>query len=512
MSVVINAGSSGGANKWPRSAGFFAALAMVAAATLVAWAFEQRVQIPNLSLIFVLPVVIAAVSFGWGASLAAAFAGLVAYNYFLIPPVYTFRVGDPANLWALGLLLTVAAIASAAAAQSRSRALEAGRGAAQAMALQTLARSLVAATDRTTIARACAEALARVFAAPVVILMEAEGALEPAAVVRGAELTDADWDAARWSFAARLPTRGGAYPAGEADYDFWPVLTPLRQGAVIGVALASDGQRHAAGAERLVEIVIGHLAVALDREAYARRALAASLEKAGERLKSDLLAAVSHDLRTPLSTVLFSLQSLRRFHHAYDEEARAQLLALAETETSRLTSLLENLLDMSRLEAGAVRAATVATAPADLIAAALQQAGSSLTGHRMELQIAPDARPLQVDPGLFASALAQVLENAGKYAPAGSTICVRNDDDGTSGWIDVEDEGAGLGAEADALFGKFTRGVSGDGRPPGLGLGLSIARGFLEAMGGRIEAANRLDKTGARFRLAAPLHLEVRAG
>ena len=200
-----------------------------------------------------------------------------------------------------------------------------------------------------------------------------------------------------------------------------------------------------------------------------------------------------------------TLQSLRKFGKSHDARARAELLALAEAETSRLAGLVGNLLDMSRLDAGAVVVRKAPISPAELVADALEQAERSLSGRTVINEVDGDAPPLVVDDSLFKTALANVLENAGKYAPAGSTIRIRSGAEAGDGWIEVEDEGPGLPEPVEPLFEKFARGVEGDGRPPGTGLGLAIARGFIQAQGGRIEAINRLDRTGARVRLSAPL-------
>jgi two-component system sensor histidine kinase KdpD len=468
------------------AAAYALSLLMVAAATLAAVLVDRVQTVPNLSLIFVLPVVIAAVSFGWGPALAAAVAGVLAFNFFLIAPRYSLNVTDPANIWALILLLITAAIVSAVAAQSRRSAVEAWNAADQATALQALGQSLVAAKGEAGAAKASAEALARLFQAPAVVLLQGEADLDLAAHAGGAELSAADREAAGWALAARMPTRGGAYPVEGAAYDFWPVVTPQRRQAVIGVAISLGEAGRPANPERLAGIVSGYLAVALDREAYAAQVLDSRVEVASERLKADLVAAVSHDLKTPLSTVLFTLQSLQKFSGKHDAKTRAELLTLAETETARLSAMVGKLLDMNRLDAGAVVVKTAAAPPAELAAEALRSADAALSGRKVVNEVKPDAPPLMVDASLFETALANVLENAG--------------------WIEVVDEGPGFpGNDVEPLFEKFSRGVSGDGRPPGTGLGLSIARGFIEAQGGHVEASNRDGAKGARVRLSAPL-------
>ena len=495
----------GGLQRLHPAAAYGLSLLLVAGATVAAVLVDHVQAIPNLSLIFVLPVVIAAVSFGWGPSLGAAVAGVAAFNFFLIAPRYSFHVEDPDNLWALALLLITAAIVSAVAAQSRRRALAAWQAADQAGALQTLARALVAAADRPAAATASAAALARLFKTSAAVLLHDGEALTLAALAGGGPFAAGDEEAARWALASRLPTRGGAYPVEAATFDFWPVVTSQRQQAVIGVCISQDETGRPANPERLVEIVSGYLAVALDREAYAAQVVHSRVEVAGERLKADLLAAVSHDLKTPLSTVLFTLQSLQKFATTHDETTRAELLTLAETETARLSTMVGNLLDMNRLDAGAVVVRKAAMAPADLVAQALRQAGSGLLGHTLVDEVASSAAPLLVDAALFETALANVLENAAKYSPQGSTIRVRGGTDDGMGWIEVLDEGSGFPQAIEPMFEKFSRGVSGDGRPPGTGLGLAIARGFVEAQGGRVEAVNRPGAKGACVRLSAPL-------
>jgi two-component system sensor histidine kinase KdpD len=488
----------------PEVVAYLGSLAAVAVATLAAVIMDQFMAPPNLSLVFVLPVVLAAVSFGFGPALAAAVAGVVSYNYFLIEPRYTLRVADPANAWALVLLLITAAVVSAVAADARRRTMQAWAAADQSAALQGLARRLVGEATRSGLAQRCAEALAQLFRAPAVVMLHEDGVLRPLGAAGGGAPGEADLEAASWSLASGCATRGGAYPVGEASFDFWPITTPQRQQAVIGLLISQREEGRPEAPERLVEIVGGYLSVALDREAYARQVLDSRVQIAGERLKVDLLAAVSHDLKTPLSTILFTLQSLQRFDATHDSKTRGELLAAAEAETARLSRMVENLLDMNRIEAGALPVHAAPTDPVELVAAAIVRARPALEGRRIINEVA-GGKPLMVDEALFETALANLLENAGKYSPEGSEVRIRAGGADGLGWVEVIDEGPGFIGAPERLFEKFARGFAGDGRPPGTGLGLSIARGFLEAQGGRIEAANRQDRKGARVRLLAPL-------
>lgn len=480
--------------------GYGWAVLLAGAALGVAVLLNQRLDIADLSLLFVLPVVIVAANFSLGAALTAAALGAAGFNFFLIQPLYTFSIADSAQLWGLVLLLAVAVIVSAVADEARRRAEEARGHAARAIALQGLARGLVGANTRSEIVAETRAALTAIFDAPSVVLLSGEdGGLE------NDGLTDAELQAAGWALSTRLSSRADAYPPQNATYDFWPVITPSRLGAVIGVRLDGRSEGRPGDIERLLDIVGGHLAVALERRRFAAQAQRAAVIEANDRVKADLLAAVSHDLRTPLSTVLVALQSLQRFGGDHDEATRDELLSLAESETARLAALVGNLLDMGRIDAGAMVVRIEPTALADLVATALDRARPALSGRAIENAVDGEGLNVLVDPGLAATAIGNLLDNAGKYAPAGSTVRIDACAEDGKAVISIVDEGPGLPSPHDHLFERFERGVSGDGRPPGTGLGLSIARGFLAAQGGSVEAANRAERAGARLTVRLPL-------
>jgi two-component system sensor histidine kinase KdpD len=485
--------------------GYVLALPLAAGATAIAVAVNQWANIPNVSLIFVLPVVILAVTFGWGPALLAAAAGVLCYNYFLIPPRYDLRVADPANAWALALFMAVAALTSAVAAESRRRAIEAQAHAGQSAALQDLARTLVAATGRAAILQAVADALARIYDAPAVAMLAERDEVVLERLSEGAALDAGDREAARWSLSSGLTSRADAYPVEASTFDFWVARAtpPLR--AVIGARLSGRAGGRPAEPERLAEIVSGYLSVALERDLYATKAAAAELRRERERVKADLLAAVSHDLRTPLSTIVFTLQSLRRYADSHEPAARDELMALAEAEATRLSGLVGNLLDMGRIDADAVVVQRAPAAVADLVETALRRAAADVAGHPVRNLAASAAELVDVDYGLAETALAAVISNAARYAPRHAPLEIRACVAGAAAEIEVLDQGPGFPASVEPLFEKFTRGVEGDGRPPGTGLGLAIARGFLQAQGGSITAGNREDRPGGRVVIRLPL-------
>lgn len=217
----------------------------------------------------------------------------------------------------------------------------------------------------------------------------------------------------------------------------------------------------------------------------ARMAHAARLEAARERFKAELLAGVSHDLRTPLATIVLTLQSLQTFANDHGPEARAELLELAESEARRLSDLVEALLSASRMEAGQTPVLIEPVSVSEIVGAALADLETEVA-----VNVADDLPHVAADPVLATRALANVLSNAAKYAGE-SLVSVSVRLDSHNVLIEVADRGPGLGIEPERLFEKFVRGVSADGRAPGLGLGLTLARSFMESQGGALSAANR---------------------
>ena len=232
-----------------------------------------------------------------------------------------------------------------------------------------------------------------------------------------------------------------------------------------------------------------------------------------ERLRAALLTSISHDLRTPLASILGAASSLRSFADKYDPEQREELLATLQDEAERLNRFVGNLLDMTRLESGAIALRLDLFEVGEIVGAALERAGSVLARHRIEVPIAPDLPMVRLDAILFEQVLFNLLDNAAKYAPPGSRIDVRARRDGDVVAIEVIDEGPGIPADdLERVFDKFYRVQAQDRRRAGTGLGLAICRGFVEAQGGRIEAQNRADRSGAvlTVRIPVPETAEIR--
>ena len=243
---------------------YLASIAMTTAATVVAVGVDSKVTIPNLSLVFVVPVIIAGVSLGLGPSLCSAILGALAFNFFLTEPRYTLAVDDPANIWAIGLLFVVGLIVSGVAFTSRQRATEAALLRRQATVLQGYSRDVVAADNTNAIISITSQALAALFQVPVVVMLVTEDRVVWLEQVGDVEPQEAELEAARSSLATGLVVRSGVYPNLASRFDFWPVETAEGQNAVIGLAFDPDERPSAPDA--LVNIVVRVLALVLDRQ------------------------------------------------------------------------------------------------------------------------------------------------------------------------------------------------------------------------------------------------------
>ncbi|MGH6964693.1 MAG: DUF4118 domain-containing protein [Phenylobacterium sp.] len=247
----------------PLAGQYVVSLLMVGAATLLAFVVENLIAAPNLTLIFVVPVVVAATVFGWGPSLMAVVAGVLAFDFFFTVPYLSFRIASASDIWAAALLLMIAAIVTTVAAESRRRAVEASRAVDRAEALQALARIVLEMRPRAEILQAAAAALRQIFRAPAVIFLQEGGAFRRAASAGRPEITSADEEAARGALVDRLHMRAETYPYDQAQFEFWPVASPSGCDCVIGVDFTRGERERLEKPERFVDVVAAYLAVAL---------------------------------------------------------------------------------------------------------------------------------------------------------------------------------------------------------------------------------------------------------
>jgi K+-sensing histidine kinase KdpD len=251
----------------PAAGQYAASLIFVAVATGFGFSLEPLMGAANLTLVFVLPVMAAATLFGWGPSLVATVASVLAFDFFFTEPRYSLVIARPADLWAAGLLLAIAASVSMIAAESRRRERAARWSAEQARALQTLAHLVIHAAPTPEILPTAAATLHQIFRAPSVIFIQLAGALRPLASSGGAKITQAEEEAAKSVVETGVRARAETYPYHKSTFDFWPVETPDGRACVIGVSFLQAGRSRPVEPERFIEIVAAYLTTALEREA-----------------------------------------------------------------------------------------------------------------------------------------------------------------------------------------------------------------------------------------------------
>jgi two-component system sensor histidine kinase KdpD len=475
-------------------------------ATAIGMVIDRQIVLPNISLVYVVPVLVAAARHGLVPSLWVSTLSLLAFNFFFLPPLYQFTIRDPANVVALFFFMFVAVAASMLAARTRSQTEAARREARTTAELYAFSRKIAGVVDLYDLQWIVVTHLARLLNAEVVILMPQDGRLEPsAAFPPDSEFSDADLAAARWSWDADSPTGRGTDTLPGGRWLFVPIRTGRSPIAVIGLLPTMAGHALTTAERQLLDAVGNQAAVAIERVTLVADIDQARLGAERERLRSSMLTSVSHDLRTPLASIIGALSSLRSRSTRFDEPTRDELLGTAQSEAERLDRFVGNLLDMTRLDAGAIVPKREPVDAGDLVSTALRRAGPILQDRTVSSSVAPDLPPLSLDFVLAEQALFNLLDNAVKYSPADGRIEV--DARPADGRVEivVRDEGPGIPPEAlDRLFDKFYRADDGDRRRAGTGLGLAIARGFVEALGGTITARNRTDRSGAELIMSYP--------
>ncbi|HZB53197.1 MAG TPA: ATP-binding protein, partial [Reyranella sp.] len=476
-------------------------------ATAVGVAIDRLIVLPNISLVYVVPVLIAAARHGLVPSLWVSALSVLCYNFFYLPPLYELTIRDPANVVALFFFMVVAIVASALAARTRSQTEAARREARTIAELYAFSRKIAGVMDLYDLLWIIVTHLARILNAEIVILMPDDGRLESrAAFPPDSDFTDADLAAARWSWEADHPTGRGTDTLPGGRWLFVPIRTVRGPVGVIGVLALKEGRELSAADRRTLDAVGNQAAIAVERMTLAADIDSARLGAERERLRSAMLTSVSHDLRTPLASIIGSLSSLRSYRDRYDEATRDELLGTALSEAERLDRFVGNLLDMTRLDAGAIVPKREPVDVGDLVSTALRRAGPVLKDRVASTHVAPDLPALSLDFVLAEQALFNLLDNAAKYSSAGARIEIDAHRLGDRVEIVVRDEGPGIPEEAlDRIFDKFYRAHDGDRRRAGTGLGLAIARGFVEAQGGSLSVRNRTDRSGAEFVVSYPV-------
>ncbi len=484
--------------------GYLKAAAICAGVTLLATPLVNVVEVTNIAMLFLLAVLMVAIRLGRGPALAAAFMAVAAFDFFFVPPRFTFAVSDAKFVMTFVVMFIVAVIVGQLTARYKQNAEVAARREGQARALYEMARDLSAALLPLQVEEACSRFLQAEFdAGAALLLTDADDRLQLATPKVGAGRTASiDAGVARWAFdhgeAAGLGT--DTLPGSALLY--LPLKAPMRTRGVLAIAPRDPLRVQEPEARRQLETFASLVAIAVERMHYVEVAQNTLVQMESEGLRNSLLAAISHDLRTPLA-VLVGLAESMALTQPPPTGAQARIATTLQEEARRMSAQVNNLLDMARLQAGKVKLNRQWQPLEEVIGSALQANQNALADHAIEIDLPEDLPLLEFDAVLIERVLANLLENAAKYTPRGTRIDIGAALNGGDVEVWVEDNGPGLpkGRE-ETLFQKFERGTR-EGTTSGVGLGLAICQAIVNAHGGKIRAENRATG-GARFVFSLP--------
>ena len=489
---------------WGTPVGYAATTALITAITAGGIALQPDFDLGNLALLYLLPVMVGASLHGLRTGLFAGFASSLAYNFFFLPPVGTFSISNPENAVSVVVLLGIAVATSQLTARVRAQADLATASARTNATLAGFLRQIASVNDPDLAAQMICDDVHRLLDVQVVLLGPSGGAdLDVlAASDPGYRLDTMDNAAARWAFDNGVPTGKGSGTLAASEWLFRPLRAGDRVLAVLGVANEEGGHPVRADQLPLLSSLIDQSALVMERLRLQTEMRDVDVVRTRDRLRAALLSSVGHDLRTPLTAVIGAADEL-------DHGCTPELIGTIKAEAARLNRFVSNLLDMARVEAGAIKLAVEAIDLSDAVASAAHDARRALEGHPVRLAVPPDLPLVRVDPQLLHHCLLNLLDNAGRYGDPGTEIVIEGGNRYGEVRLAVIDHGPGLpdGRETE-VFETFTRLEGSDRAIGGTGLGLAIVKAFAEAMSMTVEAENR--EGGAAFTLGFPSALIVR--
>lgn len=462
----------------------------------------------NLVMIYLLAVVVAAIYLGRGPAVLTSLLGVLAFDFFFVPPHLTFVVSDTQYLLTFVGLFVVGLVVSQLAARVQEQADAARQREQDNATLYALSRDLAVAANADDILRALKTNAITMFGQSVVVLLK--GPQDQHLKLVGEDSTSLDGKeraVATWAFEHGQPAGRDTDTLPASPMRFIPLRTARGVLGVIGVAPGAAGTHFSPSQHRLFDTFASLAATALERAQLAEEARHAEVLKATEDLQNALLNSISHDLRTPLVSITGALTSLQEDGAMLDEKAHQALLENAREETERLNRLVGNLLDMTRLEAGALRLAREPSDMQDAFGSALEQLERRLLGRAVRVEVPNDLPLVPMDFSLIVQVLVNLIDNALKYAPRDTPIEIRAREQVNQIQVQVMDRGVGIPSQdLPRVFDKFYR-VQRPDLVSGTGMGLAICKGIIEAHGGTITAENRLGG-GTLITFTLPLKMD----
>jgi two-component system sensor histidine kinase KdpD len=459
----------------------------------------------NLAMVYLLGVTVAGLRLGRGPSALTAVLSVACFDFFCVPPRFTFAVSDAQYLVTFGAMLTIALVIATLTASVRQQTRVAGARERRTAALYAMSRELAVTRGTESMASVAVRHVAEVFQCKAVVLLpDASGKLQHPHgqplenSLRGADLAVAQWVV---DHGRRAGLGADTLPAAPASYV--PLGDAERGTGVLAVLPVNPRRVLLPEQSHLLDTFASQIGLALERAGLAEVAQASSLAAERESLRNTLLASISHDLRTPLAVMAGAGSTLAQRGATLDEPTREALARSIETKALEMAELVSNVLDLMRFQSGQVVLRRDWQSIEDLAGAALHRLEERLAGHPVEFALPSDLQPVHVDAGLIVQLFTNLLDNIAKYTPPGTRASIGARPEGEFIRVVIEDGGPGFPPGDPALlFEKFQRG-SEEGTVAGAGLGLAICRAIARAHGGAIEARRR-ERGGARFEITLP--------
>ncbi len=491
-------------------------LLVTVASTWLAWEVRPYFALPNLVMIYLLGVVIVAMRFGRGPAILSSVLGAISFDFFFATPNQSFDLSDTEYFVSFGVMLLVALLISNLTASVRLQAKVAGHRERRTALLYAMSRELTVTRHKTQMLKTAVKHVSEVFDSQAVILLpNANGHLtRPKNEGIAGSYHGADLRVAEWVFAHRVAAGLGTTTLADSKALYLPLLGSTGPVGVLAI-LPTNPRRILLPEQRhLLETFAGQIALAIERVHLAGQAQSVQLKMETERLRNSLLSAISHDLRTPLAVIINSANALIERNERLIPPARHELSQTIVEEAERMNALVNNLLDMTRLESGALKLNREWYSVKEIIGGALNRLTMRLKGHPVNVSLPVDLPLLHIDSVLIEQVVVNLLENIVKHAAKTTPIEISIEANEKFIQINVSDEGPGLPYGAwERIFDKFYRGQP-ESEKSGVGLGLAICKAIIEVHEGRIWAEDRKPK-GAVFhftlpRLEAPLAVQSR--
>ncbi|MBI5929977.1 MAG: sensor histidine kinase KdpD [Chloroflexi bacterium] len=482
---------------------YLAAVGLVSITSLLGLPIAHFISPTNLVMSYQLAVLIAAIRYGRGAATLTAVLSVFAFNFFFVPPRWTFLVHDIGYILTFAGLLSVGLVSARLAARVREHARAAEQRELQAMALYAFSRDLSASVELNRVLQDVLAHTSETFNADVAIWLYEHDTLELRIMTDHYPLTTGETIAAQWVYAHRQPAGHDTQTLPATAGRYLPLKTAQSTIGVLGVRFRQE-EELTPERNRLLDAFASQAALGIDATLLAEKAQQTQLLREAEKLQSALLNSISHDLRTPLVSIAGALSSLRDQAGFLDETAKSELIDGAWEETTRLNQLVGNLLDMTRLEANAVSLRQSPSDVQEMIGVALSHMKERLLNHKVQVNIPPDLPLASADFVLIVQVMVNLLDNATKYTPRGSLIEIQASANGFI-TVAITDHGSGVSPEElPRIFDKFYRSEGASQVAGGTGLGLSICHGIIEAHKGYIWAENQ-DRGGLIVRFTLPI-------